>query len=228
MSANLRVTGGSIRNRRLHSPPRNSIRPASDMLRQAVFNMLGDAVEGKAFHDVFAGTGIVGVEALSRGASRALFIERDRDVLVLLKRNLAIAKFGDAAAIRSMDAFVWAEGFRPLPEGNIVFVGPPYPLFSAEKDRARLDALVVALQQRLGDADWLVYQYAKHVDPESLPDASSWVRQRKYGKTRLGIWQRGRQEGDPIRTDGAPDADDETDDDAGEDHADDAPHAADA
>ena len=199
MTERLRITGGSIRNRRLHSPPKNSIRPASDLIRQAAFNMLGTAIAGKVFCDVFAGTGIVGLEALSRGAARAVFVEKDRDMIVLLKRNIALAKFGPLqAAVRQTDAFSWGENFRPDPLGNVVFLGPPYPLFKEDRHAERLQALATALQQRLGDDDLLVYQIPKDQKREQLPDPECWVRVRKYGKSLICIWKRGGADGDPI------------------------------
>ena len=99
MNERLRITGGSHRGRRLYSPPKNSIRPASDMVRQAVFNMLGPRVEEGRFYDVFAGTGIVGMEAISRGAPLAVFIERDRRQVALIHRNLEKAGLVDLAQV---------------------------------------------------------------------------------------------------------------------------------
>src|SRR5262245_56669882 len=103
----LRITGGSRRGRRLFSPPANSLRPASDLVRQAVFNMLGESIDNCVFYDIFAGTGIVGLEELSRGATRAIFVERDRHSIALIRRNLDHAKFGPEASIRGGDAFAW-------------------------------------------------------------------------------------------------------------------------
>jgi 16S rRNA (guanine966-N2)-methyltransferase len=233
MSENLRITGGSIRNRKLVPPPKDTIRPASDMIRQAVFNMLGNSVEDKVFHDVFAGTGIVGLEALSRGAKRAIFVERDRDMVALIKRNIAVTRFDAVAAVRQADAFSWGAGYRPMTPGNIVFLGPPYPLFWEPKDVAKLDALLAALQANLGDDDLLVYQYPKEAKPESLPDAEHWIRMRKYGKTRISIWKRNGADGDPIwaydpESDQEEDANGSADDEFAADDAPgptDAPHA---
>ena len=105
MTERLRISGGSRRGRRLLSPPKNTIRPASDLVHQAVFNMLRNDLEEKTFYDVFAGTGIVGMEALSRGAKRAIFVEQDRRQLDLIRKNLAIAKFTAESSLRGSDAF---------------------------------------------------------------------------------------------------------------------------
>src|SRR3954471_19373016 len=115
MSERIRITGGTRLNRRLYSPPKNTIRPASDMIRQAVFNMIGDLIKGVVFYDVFAGTGIVGMEALSRGAERAYFLEIDRSNVNLIRKNLTLARFGPEAIVRATDAFAWARHFAPEP-----------------------------------------------------------------------------------------------------------------
>lgn len=189
MSERLRITGGTRRGRRLESPPSSTIRPASDLVRQAVFNMLAGAVEDCVFYDVFAGTGIVGLEALSRGARRAVFIERDRRQLALIRRNLGRAGFTAEAIVRGSDAFLWARHFlRDETTSNIVFLGPPYPDFKTDLDR--MLGLVSAIQGQLRDDDLFVVQFPKFIDPEKLPEPENWVRLRHYGKTRIGIWRR--------------------------------------
>lgn len=189
MSERLRITGGTRRGRRLFSPPANTIRPASDFLRQAVFNMLGDTVEDCTFFDVFAGTGIVGLEALSRGAARVIFVERDRRQMALIKRNLAHAKFGPEAQFRTGDAYVWANHFFPTDERSIVFLGPPYEMF---KDNLPATlAMVESVQQRLRPGDTLVLQASRYLYPDQFPDPDHWYRMRLYGKTRIGIWRPG-------------------------------------
>lgn len=184
----LRVTGGSHRGRRVLSPPKNTIRPASDLVRQAVFNMLGDSIIDAVFFDVFAGTGIVGIEALSRGASRAIFIERDRRQLQLIRQNLRRVDLAESASVRGSDAFVWAKHFFPVPNPTIVFLGPPYPLF--DTDMARLMEMVTVLQSQLDTQDLLVLQMPNHIEVAQLPDSDNWFRFRQYGKTIVGIWQR--------------------------------------
>lgn len=186
MSERLRITGGERRGRRLQSPPRNSIRPASDMVRQAVFNMLGDAVVDSVFFDVFAGTGIVGIEALSRGAQRAIFIEFERRRIGLIRQNLRTCDLSDQASVRHADAFSWGRHFYPDPDPTIVFLGPPYPMF--DSDRESMWRLVEAVQEKLRPMDRLVLQYPSHVSLDDVPKSETWFRNRKYGKTHVGIW----------------------------------------
>lgn len=205
MADRLRISGGSHRGRRLFSPPKNSIRPASDLVRQAVFNMLSGVVEGSVFLDVFAGTGIVGLEALSRGAARAVFIERDRRQIDLIRKNLERTGLTARAVLRGSDAFLWARHFVPDPRPTIVFLGPPYPDF--DSDRKRMLELVEELQGKLKAGDWLVFQFPRFVKEDELPRAEAWRRVRTYGKTRIGIWRAGDED--------APDAGEPALDEAG-------------
>jgi 16S rRNA (guanine966-N2)-methyltransferase len=198
MTERIRITGGTRLNRRIISPPKNTIRPASDMIRQAVFNMIGDLIKSAVFYDVFAGTGIVGMEALSRGAERAYFIELDRKHVLLIRKNLTLARFGPEAAVRQGDAFVWARHFAPESGRVIVFLGPPYPL--CMKDKPKAMQMVEDVASRLDDDDYLILQYPREIDPSELPLNEHWVRHRHYGKTRIGIWTKNGALGDPLWT----------------------------
>jgi len=194
----IRITGGTRLNKRLISPPKSTIRPASDMIRQAVFNLLGATIKGTTFYDVFAGTGIVGIEALSRGARRAIFVELDGQYVKLLRRNLELARFGAEASVRAGDAFVWGKHFAPEEGANIVFLGPPYPLVTEQKKR--IFKLISQITANLDDDDWLIVQIPSTMKNEELPDFEHWVRLRKYGKTTIGIWNRNGSAGSPIWT----------------------------
>jgi 16S rRNA (guanine966-N2)-methyltransferase len=198
MTERIRITGGTRLNRRIISPPKNTIRPASDMIRQAVFNMIGDLIKGAVFYDVFAGTGIVGMEALSRGAERSYFIELDRNHVLLIRKNLTLARFGPEAVVRQGDAFVWARHFAPESGRIIVFLGPPYPM--CMKDKPKAMQMVADVASRLDDDDYLILQYPREIDPTELPLNEHWVRHRHYGKTRIGIWTKNGALGDPLWT----------------------------
>src|ERR1700761_7393171 len=85
----MRVIGGEFRSRTLKSGPGLDVRPTPDRLRETLFDILGPRVEGATFADVYAGTGAVGIEALSRGAAHAYFLERNRKALDVIRENLA-------------------------------------------------------------------------------------------------------------------------------------------
>src|SRR5262252_10849242 len=84
----MRVIGGEFRSRLLKSLPGLDVRPTPDRLREALFNVLAPRIEGTVFADVYAGTGAVGIEALSRGAKRAIFVEQNRDAIGVIRANL--------------------------------------------------------------------------------------------------------------------------------------------
>ena len=188
MPQRLCVSGGTMRGKKLASPPQETIRPASDRIRQAVFNILRPDMDGLPFFDVFAGTGIIGIEALSRGAGHVTFVEKDRLRIDLIGRNLAATRFTGQATVRSADAFEWARHFRP-PEGPcVVFLGPPYPLFDSHPDE--MAALVGDVQRVLADAV-LVLQYPRQFAPGRLPDADACDRIKHYGKSSVIFWRYG-------------------------------------
>jgi len=119
----LRVIGGEFRSRRLQSLPGTDVRPTSDKMRETLFNILGTQIEGVVFLDAFAGTGAVGIEALSRGARHAVFIEKDRNAADLIKSNLAALEVGARARVIQGSAALYLEKI----DADIVFIDPPYP-----------------------------------------------------------------------------------------------------
>jgi 16S rRNA (guanine966-N2)-methyltransferase len=119
----MRVIGGEFRSRRLESMPGNDVRPTPDKVRESLFNILSQEIEGSVFVDAYAGTGAVGIEALSRGARHVIFIEKDRAAVSLIKSNLA--SLGVEARARVIHAP--ATGCIGGLEADIVFIDPPYP-----------------------------------------------------------------------------------------------------
>ncbi|MGA2714544.1 MAG: 16S rRNA (guanine(966)-N(2))-methyltransferase RsmD [Bryobacteraceae bacterium] len=135
----MRVIGGEFRSRRLQSIPGTEVRPTSDKMREALFNILtnlpGPAIEGAVFVDAYAGTGAVGIEALSRGARHVIFIEKNRDAANLIKSNLAALKAEARARVIHGSAALYLGKI----DADIVFIDPPYP--KEREYQAALDAL---------------------------------------------------------------------------------------
>jgi 16S rRNA (guanine966-N2)-methyltransferase len=126
----MRIVAGRHRGRSLAAPPGDATRPTSDRVRQALFDMLGHApgagrerVEGARVLDAFAGTGAMGLEALSRGASRATFIEQDRAALAALRTNIAALKEADSTRVIPGDA---TKPSRADAACSLIFLDPPY------------------------------------------------------------------------------------------------------
>jgi len=123
----MRVIAGTHGGRRLKSPGGRSTRPTSDRVREAIFAMLGP-LEGERVLDLFAGTGALGIEALSRGAGRAVFVERDRGAAKVLAENLAALGIAEETAeLRRADALAALRSAWELGEAyDLVFIDPPY------------------------------------------------------------------------------------------------------
>ncbi len=131
----MRVIAGEFRSRRLKSIPGASTRPTPDRLRETLFDILGPRVEGAIFVDAYAGTGAVGIEALSRGAAHAYFLERSRPALDAIRQNLAALKVEPRATVVPGVALAKLTQYA----AGIVFLDPPYDL---EREYvAALDAL---------------------------------------------------------------------------------------
>jgi len=141
----MRVIAGEFRSRRLQSMPGTDIRPTPDRLRETLFNILALEIPGCIFIDAYAGTGSVGIEALSRGARHVVFIEKDKAAANLIKANLAALKAESRARVIHGSANLHLGGI----EADFVFLDPPYPKereYAASLDSmsARPPKLVVA------------------------------------------------------------------------------------
>jgi 16S rRNA (guanine(966)-N(2))-methyltransferase RsmD len=120
----MRVIAGELRSRRLKTVPGLDTRPTPDRLRESLFNILAPRIEGLIFLDAYAGTGAVGIEALSRGAARAIFIERSRKAVEVLRENLA------SLSLTARADLIQGRVLHHLPNyrADIVFLDPPYEL----------------------------------------------------------------------------------------------------
>jgi 16S rRNA (guanine966-N2)-methyltransferase len=122
----MRVTGGIGKGRRLKVPPGSRVRPTSDKVKQALFNILGEKVKGASFLDLYAGTGGVGIEALSRGAEKVVFIDDSRDSLQAVKKNVEQTGFNDRAQVIPHRAETFLR--KTNERFDLVFLDPPYSL----------------------------------------------------------------------------------------------------
>ncbi len=130
----LRLTGGSARGARLCSVPGIEVRPALARMRVSVFEVLRPRLEGARVADLFAGTGSLGLEALSRGAARAVFLDTDPRCLEAIRRNLEKLRFADRAEVLRASAFEAAPG---LGAADLAFVDPPYAFYEERAEEMR-------------------------------------------------------------------------------------------
>jgi 16S rRNA (guanine(966)-N(2))-methyltransferase RsmD len=118
----MRVIAGALKGRRLQSPKWSGLRPTSDRLRETLFNILGASVTGARVLDGYAGTGAIGIEALSRGAREVIFVERDRRAAALIEENLARCGVSDGSVIIRAE-FARADVPRDV---DLIVLDPPY------------------------------------------------------------------------------------------------------
>ncbi len=145
----VRVVAGSARGRRLEAPRGTSTRPTTDRVREALFNALASRglVEGITVLDLFAGSGALGIEALSRGADEVVFVERDRSAMAVVRANLAATGLQDRARLVSSSVEAWLGS--PEATGrtfDVAFCDPPYVFDAWEDLLARIPAELVVIE----------------------------------------------------------------------------------
>lgn len=129
----MRIVAGKHKNRKILAPSGQTTRPSSERLRETLFNLLQMQIEDTDFLDLFAGSGAVGIESLSRGAKRAVFVENDRHAAHAIEKNLEQLQEEDHAQILQGDVFkVMDEMIRMGKEFDIIFADPPYYLKEGE------------------------------------------------------------------------------------------------
>jgi 16S rRNA (guanine966-N2)-methyltransferase len=180
----MRVVGGSLRGRTLAAPKSQSIRPTADRLRESLFNILihayGDPIAGARVLDLFAGTGALGIEALSRGAAFTLFVDDSAEARALLRENVATLGLGGTSRIFRRDATKLGPA-HPVEPFALVFLDPPYGKGLAEQALAsaraggwlKPDALVVVEEAAS----------AKFVAPEGFAE----IERRRYDDTEFVV-----------------------------------------
>lgn len=184
----VRITGGRWRGRRLPVADAEGLRPTTDRIRETLFNWLRPRLGGSRVADLFAGTGILGMEALSRGAAAALFVERDRRLARAIERALAALGAGDTAD-ESAGRVLAADAYRLLADGeperfDIVFLDPPY-------GHGRLDELCTLLAGRGWLADEaLVYLEHDRRAPLRLPPGLEVRREKTAGNVRFVLLEK--------------------------------------
>lgn len=169
----MRVVSGELGGRKLVSPEGTSTRPTTDRVREAVFNALGSAgvLDGALVADLFAGTGAVGIEAISRGAAHCTFVERDRTALRALEENIDTLDLGERSRILRSDAMQAAVTL----DVDIVFADPPY-------DFAAWDEFLSTVR-----ADFVVAESGREL---SGPTGWTVTRSKRYGRAWVSFLER--------------------------------------
>jgi 16S rRNA (guanine966-N2)-methyltransferase len=181
----MRIIAGQRRGHKFDGPKGSDTRPTSDLVRESLFNILGEDVAGRFVVDLFAGTGALGLEALSRGASRAVFIERKRENVALIYRNLATLRFEDRGRVITADAYRWVRSFQAIDrEPLVVFLDPPYAEY--EEHPRRIHELIESLVRTLPPHSVIAAELRRTHDETILPGLDAWD-VRRYGGTQIAI-----------------------------------------
>lgn len=179
----MRIVAGAWRGRSLIAPAGTETRPTADRVRQALFDILmhapwggRSAIEGASVLDVFAGTGALGLEALSRGAAKAVFVEHSRPALIALRANIEACRAADRCDVLAIDVLAVPNRQR----ADIVFLDPPYGQALVPRSLERLRTV-----GRVGPGSLIVAETGRN---EPAPEVEA-LAERLHGAARLTIWR---------------------------------------
>jgi 16S rRNA (guanine966-N2)-methyltransferase len=173
----LRVAGGEARGRRLKAP--KGIRPTQGIVKEAIFNLVGPGIADEHVLDLFAGSGALGIEALSRGAAAVTFVDREPRGLAILRQNLDVLDLKPRARVVRGDVVRWLEGSPDeIRKAGYVFMDPPY-------EDAVLDRALKVIDREVGGATVIVEHSRRHELPELARLRVD--RQRRYGDTMVTV-----------------------------------------
>ncbi len=179
----MRVIAGSAGGLKLHLP-KSELRPTMDMVKGAIFSSLGDFVVGARVLDLFAGSGALGIEALSRGAAAVTFVESERRAVQTIEKNLAHTKL--TGAVQGMDVFRFLDRFAAPASYEVILADPPYAKIPGERDFTPELLGSEPLRQALAPGGVFVLE---HLPDAKLPLRNIWecFRQRRYGATEVAF-----------------------------------------
>jgi 16S rRNA (guanine966-N2)-methyltransferase len=182
----VRIVGGSLSGRVLRAPAGAATRPTSEKVREALFNILANRVgslEGVHVLDLFCGSGALGIEALSRGAAHATFVDAAKPALASTRENLAVLGVGDRALVVSGDAVAHAAKLVPVVPWKLVFVDPPY------KSDLATRAVLALPAANLIPGGTIVIEHDRHNAPPDPLGSLLRTDQRRYGDTMVSFFE---------------------------------------
>ena len=200
----LRIVGGKLRGSKFYYNGDPGTRPMKERVREAAFNLVGPSIKGSLVIDLFAGTGALGLEALSRGAAEAIFIERHRPTAKTLQDNIKLLGVDDRSQVIQSDTFFWARDIpnllrerassgSPPEQPWAVFCSPPYALFHDRN--ADMLKLIDACLEHAPPESSITVEADGEFDFQTLPEPQQWD-VRTYPPAVLGIWRKPKSEAD--------------------------------
>jgi len=187
----VRIIGGEFRGRLIKYSGDPITRPMKASIREAVFNLVGGWIPGKYVFDLFAGTGAIGIEGISRGAVGATLIERHFPTAKIIKENIELLDIEQLVQQETADSFFWIRQFfknsQTWPtQPWAVFCSPPYRFYSERKDEL-LDS-ISQFKKNAPPNSLIVVESDESFDPAELPDADQW-KTRQYSPARIAVWR---------------------------------------
>ena len=180
----MRVISGNLRGRRLFSPKGQKLRPTSDRVKEAIFDILRDQFQGQNVLDLFAGTGALGIESLSRGARRAVFVEESPRSLITLRRNIEECRLKELAEVLGRAVLPALKILEARGEAfGLIFLDPPY-----DKGEARRVLEVLSTSSILTPGTLVVAEHSVSEEIDPIPLLQR-IDLRKYGRTRVSFFR---------------------------------------
>ncbi len=178
----MRISGGTLRGMKLVSPPGDRIRPTSEKVRQALFDILGSRIRGLAMLDLCCGTGIMGLEALSRGVSNCLFVDSSGEACRTVERNLEKTKLNEQSRVMKTDVLRFLKQWHSGDQAWFVYVDPPY-----RKERLYRSILTTLAEKGRNGSLIVVMEHPLTLDVQP-PEGLILRDERRYGSTRISIF----------------------------------------
>ena len=179
----MRIVGGNARGRRLKSPSSDRIRPTSDRIREAIFDLLGPGPNSGSVLDLFAGTGALGLEALSRGFETAVFVEQDRLALGIIRENLVRCGYEGRARVEEKDVLHFLKVLDAAAPFALVLLDPPYKKTLVQKTLERL-----ALTKWVSEDGRVVCEAERDLELPDRVDRFERVKHKRYGDTSVHVY----------------------------------------
>jgi 16S rRNA (guanine(966)-N(2))-methyltransferase RsmD len=183
----MRIVGGALRGRKLASFKHPSIRPTADRVRESVFNILARCFPAEAVLDLFAGTGAMGIEAISRGAGRAVFVDAGQAAIAALEKNISSLGVAEQATILKLDAMSALKDLsRDGASFDVIFIDPPYAAGLYEETLEAIDGSGGVLKP----GGLVVVETSKREALDLTLKALVKIDERRYGDTMIHIFRR--------------------------------------
>ncbi|MEC9477437.1 MAG: 16S rRNA (guanine(966)-N(2))-methyltransferase RsmD [Planctomycetota bacterium] len=189
-NGSLRISSGQLRGRKIEVPAGLTVRPMRSRVRESLFNSIQDHLEAARVLDVFAGSGALGIEAVSRGARQAVHVEKDPAVGQLLEKNLKVLGIQAQCKILQADAYRLPEEPAPGGEFEIILIDPPFPDYSQPGQPPWQLAQQLAASQWLKPGGLLAMEHPVREDAAPAPPGLKAWKGKRYGETRLTIWEK--------------------------------------